>query len=93
MTPEGLASILGMIQCTTLICAQETPSTSPGQQALVFPSLEEIIVPDYENFATYPYNETWEHAKDEISCIIHTSGTTGMSGNFNRPLPIYMQTR
>lgn len=90
MTPEGLASILGVIQCTALICARETPSTSPGQQALVFPSLEEIIAPDYGNFAPYPYNETWEQAKDEITCIIHTSGTTGMSDDLNPHSQIYI---
>jgi long-subunit acyl-CoA synthetase (AMP-forming) len=42
----------------------------------VFPSLDDMLGDDF--VPAYAYNETWEQAKDDIVCIIHTSGTTGM---------------
>ena len=78
-TPDGLVKILEEIQCNAWICTRDRPSTVLGQQTLVFPSLEDILAGDCNSTLAYPYNESWENAKDEIVCIIHTSGTTGMS--------------
>jgi len=82
LTPEGLVNILEKIQCSAWICTRDRPSTAPGQQTVVFPSLEEILTEDSNSTLAYPYDESWEHSKNEIVTIIHTSGTTGESSKF-----------
>jgi hypothetical protein len=84
LTPEGLAKIFEEIQCGARICTRDQPSTVPGQQTVVFPSLEEIFTEDSNFTLTFPYNESWEHSKDEIVTIIHTSGTIGESSKFHQ---------
>lgn len=43
-----------------------------------------MLVPELDYFLRsddtppYPYEESWEQSRDDIVCIIHTSGTTGM---------------
>jgi hypothetical protein len=78
MTSDGLASILKEVECSAWISTQDQFSEVPGHKSLVFPSLEDILAEESNSSLPYPYNETWEQAKDEIVCIIHTSGTTGM---------------
>lgn len=77
VTAEGLNKILAEIQCVAWISTNEKASTISGQKSLFLPSLE-YLLGDGHAVAEYPYNETWDTAKDEISCIIHTSGTTGL---------------
>lgn len=48
-----------------------------GLVHLKIPSLENLLEQDDEGYIEYPYSEYWEQAKNEIVCIIHTSGTTG----------------
>ncbi|KAJ5620269.1 NRPS-like enzyme [Penicillium lagena] len=83
ITPSGLAKVLAEIRCTAWIATQDKPSTVEGQKCYVFPSLDDMLGGDFA--PPYAYNETWEQAKDDIVCIIHTSGTTG------DPSPIYLR--
>ncbi|KAH8812304.1 hypothetical protein F5884DRAFT_750614 [Xylogone sp. PMI_703] len=85
LTTEGLSDILKEINCNAWICTQELPSQVPGIDSLEFPSLEELLKEDTQIISPYPYTNTWDEAKNEIVCIIHTSGTTGM------PKPIYLR--
>jgi hypothetical protein len=84
LTPEGLVKILEEMQRSAWICTRDRPSTVPRQQTVVFPSLEEIFTEDGNSTLAYPYNESWEHSKDEIVTIIHTSGTIGESSKFHQ---------
>jgi len=84
MTPDGLACILNEVECSAWISTRDQFSEVPGQKSFVFPSLEDILAEGPNSCLPYPYNETWEQAKDEIVCIIHTSGTTGMVLKFHR---------
>lgn len=83
MTPDGLANILKEIECCAWISTQGQFNEVQGYKTLVFPSLEDILAEERDPSLPYPYNETWEQAKDEIVCIIHTSGTTGMVLEFH----------
>ncbi len=77
MTSEGLASILKEVECCAWISTQDQFSEVPGHKSLVFPFLEDILAKEPNSSLPYPYDKTWEQAKDDIVCIIHTSGTTG----------------
>lgn len=56
---------------------------SPGTKFTRLPSLEDILAEDGNSTVPYLYNESWEQAKDEIVCIIHTSGTAGRMQMFH----------
>jgi tyrosyl-tRNA synthetase len=77
ITPDGLSKILNEINCTAWITTREEFSPIKGQESYILPSLEEMISQDEDDARQYAYDETWEQAKDDIVCIIHTSGTTG----------------
>lgn len=67
------------IKCTAWISSQEKRSSVEGQECYLLPSLQELLSQDDNEFTQYPYDETWDQGKDDTVCIIHTSGTTGMS--------------
>jgi len=50
----------------------------PELEILEIPSLAEMLESET---GMYPYNKTFEEAEDEVSVIIHSSGTTGASGH------------
>ncbi|KAF4632187.1 hypothetical protein G7Y89_g5944 [Cudoniella acicularis] len=56
ITSDGLAKILKEIRCTAWISAHDRPSTVPGQQSLVFPSLEDILSEDGDPITPYSWN-------------------------------------
>ena len=47
------------------------------------PSLEELLEPENKP-ESFPFNKTYEEAKNDPLCVLHTSGSTGM------PKPIIM---
>jgi long-subunit acyl-CoA synthetase (AMP-forming) len=67
------------IKCTAWISSQEKHSSVERQECYLIPSLQELLSQDDDEFTQYPYDETWDQAKDDTVCIIHTSGTTGTS--------------
>jgi acyl-coenzyme A synthetase/AMP-(fatty) acid ligase len=70
-----LTKILEEIQCSAWLSPKEMPSSVEGQRCYLLPTLDDLLRNDKTYL--YPYERTWEQAKDEIVSIIHTSGTTG----------------
>lgn len=56
----------------------EIRNNRPDLEILEIPSLDEMLESET---SLYPYNKTFEEAEDEVSFIIHSSGTTGASGH------------
>jgi long-subunit acyl-CoA synthetase (AMP-forming) len=88
ITQEGLSEILMEIKCTAWISSQQRRISGEGQDFYLLPSLEELLSQDDDEFKQYPYNETWDQAKDDTVCIIHTSGTTGTSHQILEYIPV-----
>lgn len=44
-------------------------------QKIIVPSVDELLTTEYEHF---PFNKTFEQARDEPLVSLHTSGTTGL---------------
>lgn len=84
ITGEGLKGLLKTTECKFWLSADDrwTLKTAGIHDGLVaeqsFPSLEWCLA-DLADVPDYPYNKTWEEAKDDEITIIHTSGTTGMT--------------
>jgi long-subunit acyl-CoA synthetase (AMP-forming) len=79
-----MTNILNEIQCNAWITTQDRVDNSQGildttgnLKVLVIPSLEYFVRDESNPTPSYPYEKTWEQAKDDVVCIIHTSGTTG----------------
>jgi acyl-coenzyme A synthetase/AMP-(fatty) acid ligase len=88
MTSDGMSNILEEIQCSAWVSTREQPRPVEGQASYVLPSLEDLLVMD-DKATPYPYDESWEQAKDDIACIIHTSGTTGTVVAVTEPVSTY----
>lgn len=73
-----MIEILDEIHCDIWIYTNGQESLPKRKTNLKIPSLENILEQNDDDAIQYSYNESWEQAKDEIVCIIHTSGTTGM---------------
>ncbi|KAL2004119.1 hypothetical protein VTN02DRAFT_6583 [Thermoascus thermophilus] len=59
----------------------EIKNNRPNLELLEVPSLDEMLEGET---SVYPYTKTFEEAEDEVSFIIHSSGTTGMP----KPVPL-----
>lgn len=77
ITTDGLRSILREVNCTAWITTVEEFSPAEGLKSYYIPSLDDLISQENGDVRQYPYEKGWEQAKDDIVCIIHTSGTTG----------------
>lgn len=81
ITGEGLKSLLTATQAKAWLFADDrwTLKAASVHDAMTreesFPSLKWCL--DADGALDYPYNKTWEEAKDDEILIIHTSGTTG----------------
>lgn len=82
---DGLATILEEIQCTAWLYAGEKLSTVEKQQCFLVPGLDDFLRGDY--IPPYHYQESWEQSRDDIVCIVHTSGTTGTIQRYSGVFP------
>ncbi|KAJ5995378.1 NRPS-like enzyme [Penicillium waksmanii] len=85
ITPDGMLKILDEIKCKIWVSPDDQGAFPKGQTSLKIPSLEDILEQPNSGDIQYTYDESWEQEKNEIVCIIHTSGTTG------NPKPIYLR--
>lgn len=76
-----MLKILDEIKCEIWVSPDGQGASPKGQTSLRIPSLEDILEMPNDGDIQYAYDESWEQAKNEIVCIIHTSGTTGKPKN------------
>lgn len=94
-----MLKILDEIKCEIWVSPDDQGVPPKGQTTLKIPSLEDILEQTNSCDIQYNYNESWEQAKNETVCIIHTSGTTGKHKIKNRKEKrstcqlTYLQTR
>ncbi|OBT53428.1 hypothetical protein VE04_06668 [Pseudogymnoascus sp. 24MN13] len=81
------ASLLEETKCSMVFYSGNCKEQCVQLKGLVA-GLQIVDVPDLDEMINtpskpYPYNKTWEEAKDDVVMIVHTSGSTGA------PRPIY----
>ncbi|KAL8811781.1 MAG: hypothetical protein Q9200_001513, partial [Gallowayella weberi] len=86
-TVEGTRSLLGQTQCGTLITSEEIQVVDfleNGGRHVIIESLADILSKrsDVEH---YPYDKTFDVAKNDPFIVIHTSGSTGLP----KPITLY----
>lgn len=79
ITQDGMLKILDEIKCDIWASPDGQNNLPKDRTHLVIPSLDDILEQCEDDYVKYPYNEAWEQGKNEVVCIIHTSGTTGKS--------------
>lgn len=68
------------MNCKVLLTTDPRPPTvapvleAYPLQVLTIPSVDDFLIKSYPHF---PYPKTFEQARDEPFCALHTSGTTG----------------
>lgn len=89
LAKDGLGKLLETTGCKAWLYSEDQDKVQAeleldktGVKLQQFPSLEWCL--DVEGIPHYPYTKTYEEAKYDDICIIHTSGTTGP------PKPIFM---
>ncbi|KAI2717518.1 hypothetical protein CBS147332_4398 [Penicillium roqueforti] len=87
---EAYVHLLSAINCTKFFFGEERQERVLEIQGLV-PKLDifqaptlNTILSDESGLRHYPYTKSYADAEDDIVCIIHSSGTTGM------PKPVYL---
>jgi hypothetical protein len=81
---DGLGALLASCDCKTWLYSEgrafnpEPELETSGIQIKQFPSLELCL--SAEGTKHYPYDKTYEDAKNDEIVIIHTGGTTGTHG-------------
>ncbi|KAL6918333.1 hypothetical protein FSST1_009828 [Fusarium sambucinum] len=87
---EGAVAVLDAADCNIWVKpAGERPTQlvedflqQRSMQVMELPLLSELLPEDeslMENNKPFPYTKTWEEAIDDTFCILHTSGSTGLS--------------
>ncbi|CEI60243.1 hypothetical protein FVEN_g6417 [Fusarium venenatum] len=87
---EGALAVLDAADCNIWVKpAGERPTQlveeflqQRSMQAMELPLLSELLPEDesqMENVKPFPYTKTWEEAINDTFCILHTSGSTGLS--------------
>jgi long-subunit acyl-CoA synthetase (AMP-forming) len=76
------ANLFDILDCNVLISPNPRPpavdailASIKGISVLDIPSVDELVSTIYPR---YPYNRTFEDAKNEPLVVLHTSGTTGL---------------
>ena len=76
------ANLFDILDCNVLISPNPRPPTVDailasikGISAFDVPSVDELLSTTYPH---YPYNKTFEDAKNEPLAVLHTSGSTGL---------------
>ncbi|KAL8801018.1 MAG: hypothetical protein Q9182_004762 [Xanthomendoza sp. 2 TL-2023] len=85
-TIEGTRSLMAQMQCRTLITSEEIQVVDlleNGARHLIIESLADMLSKG-SDIEHYPYDKTFDVAKDDPFIVIHTSGSTGL------PKPITM---
>lgn len=83
-THEMHSHLLKETDCSTILHAEGINISAmlgpacDGRKIHAIPSLEDLISAEAEPPKHYPYNKTFEEAKDEQYLVVHTSGSTGM---------------
>ena len=89
--PAAKLHLIDATGCNTFLCA-ESSLLSVDKLLAARPQVRRITVPALENWITasparpFPYDKTWDEAKNDPWIIFHTSGTTG----FPKPV-VYTQ--
>lgn len=90
LAKDALGSLLASTTCHAWLYSKDQVEVQAelgleetGVKLVPFPSLEWCLDVE-EGIPPYPYTKTYEEAKYDDICIIHTSGTTGS------PKPIFM---
>ncbi|KAE8152317.1 hypothetical protein BDV25DRAFT_170593 [Aspergillus avenaceus] len=88
LSDEAYKHILGATGCRMLFYSSDKERMIagmkkylPGVSFCEVPATAEVLEAISE---TYPFTKTFEEVEDEVSCIIHSSGTTGMP----KPVPL-----
>jgi acyl-coenzyme A synthetase/AMP-(fatty) acid ligase len=87
---EGAVAVLDAADCNIWVKpAGERPTQlvedflqQRAMQVMELPELSELLPEDeslMENVKPFPYTKTWEEAINDTFCILHTSGSTGLS--------------
>lgn len=72
-----MLKIIDEIECKFWVSPDDQCIAPKGQISVKIPSLEDILEQPEGGDVQYTYEESWDQAKNETVCIIHTSGTTG----------------
>lgn len=74
--------LLGQLQCKIVLTTSPEPapvalvSQCDISQKLHVPSLQDLF--NVQDVTEYPYTKTYEEAKNDPVCVLHTSGSTGV---------------
>ena len=75
-SPEFHTHLLDKLECSKFISTQPLGEWASGRKVVTTPSLDELL--DAADVKPYPYEKTWDEAKDDELVVVHSSGSTGM---------------
>lgn len=81
---EGAMAVLNAANCNFWAQPSEEPLSfliekcldKRAMSVLNVPTVDELL--DAADVNHFPYNKTWEEAENDIYCVLHTSGSTGL---------------
>lgn len=83
---EGHVNLLKKTNCKTMVTTNPPPHfldallASHSMRIIHIASQDELLAP--VGFTPYPYNKSFEEARNDPFITLHTSGSTGMSNDY-----------